>query len=189
MFHCTVQLGHQKDIPHLPQFPFEVRQHISRKSTKRCPISMRHCLAIQSTKVNGCGTYLSIRLLYMEVFGDFSKDAGICPRLLFMAIWKCWSALVQPRNVCGIEWPAPGAAMRRRIEIIQWARGNYCAWDELACRSAAFGGHLKTLQWARANECPWSYSNCSEAVEGEHSELFSQRKPVDIYGMSGVTRL
>ena len=131
---------------------------------------MRHCFAMQVTKVNGCVTYLSVRLLYMEVFGDVSKNAGICPRLLFMAfgnaeVLLCKSFSLEglhlilcvksnrtccngfePRNVCGIEWPAPSAAMRRRTEIVQWACGNYCACDELAWWSAAFGRHLKTLQ-------------------------------------------
>ena len=58
------------------------------------------------------------------------------------------------------EWVRVGrvyasAAKEGRLEVLQWARANGCAWDGGACCGAAQGGQLEVLQWAKANGCEW----------------------------------
>ena len=48
------------------------------------------------------------------------------------------------------------AAMGGNLEVLQWAHGNGCPWDEQTCYWAATGGHLDVLRWAHEKGCPWS---------------------------------
>ena len=99
---------------------------------------MRHWLAMQLTTANGCGTYLSVRLLCMQVFGDFSKDAGTCPRLLFLAIRKCWSGPVQA-YLLGMS--TLHLMREEQSDVLQWIRAKECLWNRITCSKF---GHEKT---------------------------------------------
>ena len=43
------------------------------------------------------------------------------------------------------------------LDLLIWAIGNGCPWDEYACTYAAMKGHLEVLKWFRANG-----SRCNE---------------------------
>jgi len=46
--------------------------------------------------------------------------------------------------------------MGGNLEVLQWAHGNGCPWDEQTCYWAVTGGHLDVPRWAREKGCPWS---------------------------------
>ena len=73
-----------------------------------------------------------------------------------------WDRRVPMVNMCA------AAARRGRLEVLQWARGQGCPWNEHTCSLAAEGGHLSALQWARGQGGPWDANTCSSAARGGH---------------------
>jgi len=49
---------------------------------------------------------------------------------------------------------------RGHLEVLKWAKENYCPWNRDTCLHAASNGHLEVLKWARENGCPWSEGTC-----------------------------
>ena len=47
------------------------------------------------------------------------------------------------------------------LEILKWARGQGCPWNERTCRYAAGMGHFELLKWARGQGCPCQISERS----------------------------
>ena len=60
------------------------------------------------------------------------------------------------------------AASGGYIELLKWARGEGCPWNELTCSRAVKGGHLEVIQWLRARGCPWDEWTCSSAAGAGH---------------------
>ncbi|KAG5181337.1 hypothetical protein JKP88DRAFT_157952 [Tribonema minus] len=46
------------------------------------------------------------------------------------------------------------AAAGGHMDVLQWARGAGCAWDERVCAHARVNGHLEVLRWAVSQRCP-----------------------------------
>ena len=58
------------------------------------------------------------------------------------------------------------------LEVLQWARGHGCPWDEMTCRAAVARGHLEVLKWAVEHGCPWWAGDiCARAAMGGHLEV------------------
>ncbi len=66
---------------------------------------------------------------------------------------------------------AAHCALEGRLNVLQWAKGQGCPWNELVCSSAAWGGHLEVLQWARSQGCPWNSDTCANAARGGHLKV------------------
>lgn len=60
------------------------------------------------------------------------------------------------------------AAMKGKLNVLQWAlREHHCPWDQTGAR-AARGGHLELLQWALQNGCPYEPSiSAGAALHGQ----------------------
>ena len=39
--------------------------------------------------------------------------------------------------------------------MVKYLHENGCPWDEVACKTAAEGGHLDVLKYLHENGCPW----------------------------------
>ncbi|KAG5190200.1 hypothetical protein JKP88DRAFT_175935 [Tribonema minus] len=46
------------------------------------------------------------------------------------------------------------AAAGGHMDVLRWARGAGCAWDERVCAQARANGHLEVLRWAVSQRCP-----------------------------------
>jgi len=66
------------------------------------------------------------------------------------------------------ERTCAAAAEGGHLEVLKWARARGCPWDEDTCLYAALNGHLAVLRWARAEGCPWIAGTCSWAAENGH---------------------
>ena len=68
-------------------------------------------------------------------------------------------------------WTCSWAARHGHLEVLQWLRENGCPWHEWTCLEAAFHGHLEVLQWAREKGCPWHEDTCSCAAGNGRLEV------------------
>jgi len=46
------------------------------------------------------------------------------------------------------------AAAGGHLDVLKWARGAGCEWDEFTCSAAGRAGYLDVLKWAVENGCP-----------------------------------
>jgi hypothetical protein len=58
-----------------------------------------------------------------------------------------------------------------QLEILKWARGFGCPWNENTCAYAVLNGHLEILKCLKENNCPWDKWKCSRAAESCHLEI------------------
>lgn len=68
------------------------------------------------------------------------------------------------------------AAAMGYLDVVQWAHGLGCPWDESTCSSAAEGGHLHVLEWVRGQGCPWSEGTFMSAAFGGHMNVLKWLK-------------
>jgi len=71
--------------------------------------------------------------------------------------------LLDKRHFCTV------AAQSGNLQVMKWARGIGCIWDEWTCHAAAEGGHLELLEYLRANACPWDEK--TSAAAGSRREI------------------
>ena len=58
------------------------------------------------------------------------------------------------------------------MEALKWLRSEGCPWDEGACSSAAWNGHLDVIKYLHENGCPWDEGTCTRAARCYHSDVF-----------------
>ncbi|KAG5187711.1 hypothetical protein JKP88DRAFT_287956 [Tribonema minus] len=71
-----------------------------------------------------------------------------------------------------LESIASAAALKGRVDMLEYLMNSGVPCDEEACESAALGGHLRALQWLRARGVPWSVETAhAAAARGDVSML------------------
>mmetsp|Transcript_10605 Transcript_10605/g.30193 ORF Transcript_10605/g.30193 Transcript_10605/m.30193 type:complete len:476 (+) Transcript_10605:231-1658(+) len=65
-------------------------------------------------------------------------------------------------------------ARHSHLSLLQWAAAKQKAdWGTTVTKAAAAAGDLKKLQWLRKQGCPWSTDTCAAAAQGGHIRVLA----------------